>query len=141
MTYFIVFAAVAILVTGAVIARELRWRRRETAIRALLDGADALEAQLLDCRERMQTLRGMLQDLPEEMIVDADEALTADDKVQAALRDLLQHRLWIKQHAVDADQPALDTAVAALRQSQRAMSAQLERLAEITRALQEAQGR
>lgn len=141
MTYFIVFAAVAILVAGAIVARERRWRRRETAIRALLDGADALEAQLLDCRERMQTLRGMLQDLPEEMIVDADEALTADDKVQAALRDLLQHRLWIKQHAVDAGQPALDTAVAALRQSQRAMSAQLERLAEITRALQEAQAR
>jgi len=141
MTYFIVFAAVAILVTGAIVARERRWRRRETAIRALLDGADALEAQLLDCRERMQTLRGMLQDLPEEMIVDADEALSADGKVQAALRDLLQHRLWIKQHAVDAGQPALDTAVAALRQSQRAMSAQLERLAEITRALQEAQAR
>ena len=141
MTYFIVIAAVLSLGGIAFALRERRWRRRETAIRALLDGADALERQLLTCRERMQTLRGMLQDLPEEMIVDADEALTADDKVQAALRDLLQHRLWIKQHAVDAGQPTLDTAVAALRQSQRAMSAQLERLAEITRALQEAQAR
>lgn len=141
MTYFIVFAALVLLLVVFAVQRERRWRRRETAIRALLDGADALEQQLLTCRERMQTLRGMLQDLPEEMIVDADEALTADDKVQAALRDLLQHRLWIKQHAVDASQPDLDSAVAALRQSHRAMGEQLERLADITRALQEAQAR
>jgi hypothetical protein len=141
MTYFIVFAALLLLIVAAVVVRERRWRRRETAIRALLDGADTLEQQLLTCRERMQTLRSMLQDLPEEMIVDADEALTADDKVQAALRDLLQHRLWIKQHAVDAGQTELDSAVAALRQSHRAMDEQLGRLADITRALQEAQAR
>ena len=141
MTYFIVFAVVILIGVGAVVERERRWRRREAAIRALLDGADTLEAQLLTCRERMQTLRAMLQDLPEEMIVDADEALTADDKVQAALRDLLQHRLWIKQHAADAGQPELDTAVAALRQSHRAMDEQLGRLADITQALQEAQSR
>jgi hypothetical protein len=141
MTYFIVFAAAVVLLVVLVVQRERRWRRRDAAIRALLDGADTLEQQLLACRERMQTLRGMLVDLPEEMTGDADEALTADDKIQAALRDLLQHRLWIKQHALDASQPDLDNAVSALRQSQNAMDHQLGRLAEITQALQEAQAR
>lgn len=141
MTYFIVFAAATLLLVVYLVQRERRWRRRDAAIRALLDGADTLEQQLLSCRERMQALRAMLVDLPEEMTGDAHDALTADDKIQAALRDLLQHRLWIKQHALDADQPDLDNAVSALRQSQSAMDRQLSRLAEITRALQEAQGR
>ncbi|UXI69643.1 hypothetical protein [Tahibacter amnicola] len=141
MTYLFAIAIFVVPLVVFVVLRERRWRRREAAIRALLDGADALEEQLLTCRERMQTLRGMLVDLPEEMITDADEALTADDKVQAALRDLLQHRLWIKQHAVDASQPELDIAVAALEQSRASMGQQLDRLAEITHALREAQGR
>jgi hypothetical protein len=121
--------------------REHRWRQRERTIRTLLDEADALEASLLNCRERMQNLRGMLVDLPEEMTSDADEALAADDKVQAALRDLLQHRLWIQQHAAEADQGELDTAVGALRQSRRSMERQLQHLADITAALREAQAR
>jgi hypothetical protein len=141
MSYLI--AIVALLLAGLILLllRERRWRRREQAIRTLLDEADALESGLLTCRERMQTLRGMLVDFPEEMTLDADEALAADDKVQAALRDLLQHRLWIKQHAEAADQPALDTAVGALRQSRGSVDAQLQRLDEITRALREARSR
>jgi hypothetical protein len=35
----------------------------------------------------MQQLKSMLAVLPEEMSADANVALTADDKVQAALRD------------------------------------------------------
>lgn len=136
-------AIVALLLAGLVflLTRERRWRRREQALRVLLDEADALEAGLLICRERMQTLRGMLVDFPEEMTGDADEALAADDKVQAALRDLLQHRLWIRQHAEAADQTALDTAVSALRQSRRSVDGQLQRLDEITLALREARAR
>lgn len=121
--------------------RERRWRRRESAIRALLDSADALEQQLHLCRERMQSLRSMLVDLPEEMSADADEALAADHKVQAALRELLQHRLWIRQNAVDAPQVELDTAVSALEQSRASMAYQLDRLAGITAELREAQSR
>ena len=68
--------------------------------------------------------------------------LTDDDiRTMAALRDLLQHRLWIKQHAVDAGQGELDTAVEALRQSRRSMEQQLQRLDEMTAALREAQSR
>lgn len=141
MSYLI--AIVALLLAGLVflLTRERRWHRREQALRVLLDEADALEAGLLICRERMQTLRSMLVDFPEEMTVDADEALAADDKVQAALRDLLQHRLWIRQQAEAADQTALDTAVSALRQSRRSVDGQLQRLDEITLALREARAR
>ena len=50
----------------------------------------------------MQRLREMLSILPEEMSARADNALDADAKVQAALKDLLAHRLWIQQHAETA---------------------------------------
>lgn len=141
MNYLIVL--IALLLAGLVFAvwRERRWRRRDQALGHLIDGADALETQLLGCRERMQTLRGMLVDLPEEMTGDADEALAADHKVQAALRDLLQHRLWIQQHGASASQQELDAAVVALDQSRRSMQRQLLRLEEITAALREAQAR
>lgn len=140
--------AVLILLLAAVLAwllrlalRERRWRQRESAIRGLLDGADELERQLQQCRARMQELRGMLVNLPEEMSADADFALAADDKVQAALRDLLQHRLWIQQNAAGAPQGELDAAVRALAQSRQSMAQQLERLANVAEELRAAQAR
>lgn len=135
------FAAAALAWLVRQLLREQRWRRREAAIRGLLDGADELERQLQQCRLHMQELRAMLVDLPEEMSADADFALAADHKVQAALRDLLQHRLWIKQHAADAPQAELDTAVQALAQSRLSMAQQLERLANVADELRAAQAR
>ena len=119
--------------------RERNWRRRQRAIRALLDGADALEAQLQECRQHMQRLRGMLAVLPEEMSADANAALSADGKVQDALKDLLSHWLWIKQHAVDAELDELDTARAALEQSSSTLAAQIQRLTAIAVDLERAQ--
>lgn len=119
--------------------RERAWRRRQSAIRALLDGADALEAQLQECRQRMQRLREMLTVLPEEMSADADTALSADGKVQAALKDLLAHRLWIQQNAAAASQQQLDAARAALAQSSTTLGAQIERLGAVTADLERAQ--
>jgi hypothetical protein len=112
---------------------------RQTAIRGLLDGADALEARLQECRERMQHLRDMLTVLPEEMSARADHALQADAKVQAALRDLLAHRLWIQQHAANASLRELGAARRALDQSGATLQAQLDRLAAIAADLQQAQ--
>ena len=108
-------------------------------MRQLLDGADALEAQLLECRARMQRLRDMLTALPEEMSADAYSALTADDKVQAGLRDLLGHRLWIKQHGASASAAEFDTACAAIERTRRVMESQLQRLDVITSELSAAQ--
>ena len=137
--YFILLVTAASLPLLILAFRQHRLAQRDQALRRLLDGADALEAQLLDCRARMQQLRSMLVALPEEMSADADAALTADDKVQAGLRDLLGHRLWIKQHAGSATRADLDTACSAIEQSRQVMQSQLERLDAITGELARAQ--
>ena len=115
MPYLLIVAFAASVILAFVGLRELRWHRRERTLRALLDGADALEVQLQECRVRMQRLRGMLAILPEEMSAEANSALSADTKVQAALKDLLAHRLWIQQHAADATQQQLDVRAARWR--------------------------
>ena len=97
--YLLIVAVAATVLFATLYMRERNLNRRQQAIRALLDGADAVEAQLQACRERMQRLREMLSILPEEMSARAYNALDADAKVQAALKDLLAHRLWIQQHA------------------------------------------
>jgi len=134
---FVVLASVALM--GLIWLREERMRRHENAIRVLLDGADALESQLQECRQRMQTLREMLVILPEEMSEQANTALSADDKVEAALKDLLAHRLWIKQNSANATLQQLDAARTALTQSGATLQAQLDRLAAIAADLQRAQ--
>jgi hypothetical protein len=137
---YLVIAAVCLgLASLALWLRGRGQRGRQDAIRALLDGADALEARLQECRERMQHLRDMLTVLPEEMSARADSALRADAKVQAALKDLLAHRMWIQQHAADASLRDLGEAQRALDQSGATLQAQLDRLAAIAADLQRAQ--
>jgi hypothetical protein len=137
--YLILIAAAGALLLLVASLRQRRLIQRDLAIRRLLDGADALESQLLACRARMQQLRAMLVALPEEMIATATVALTADDKVQAGLRDLLAHRLWIKQHAQEATALELGRALAAIEQSRQVLTAQLARLDAITGELAAAQ--
>jgi uncharacterized coiled-coil protein SlyX len=137
--YLLLFALAGLLALVLAWLRERRLYQRENAIRALLDGADALEARLQECRQRMQTLRDMLVVLPEEMSERANTALSADDKVGAALKDLLAHRLWIKQNAGTATLQQLDAARTALAQSGATLQAQLDRLAAIASDLQRAQ--
>lgn len=135
----IIVAACLILAALALWLRDRGERGRQNAIRALLDGADALESRLQECRERMQHLRDMLVVLPEEMSARADNALQADAKVQAALKDLLAHRLWIQQRAATASSRELAQARQALDQSGATLQAQLDRLAAIAADLQRAQ--
>ena len=132
----VVFAAALLLLMHWL--RTFRLRQRENMIRALLDGADALEAQLQECRARLQSLREMLVALPEEMSERANTALSADDKVDAALKDLLAHRLWIQQNAATATLQELEAARVALAQSGATLQAQLDRLAAISDDLQRA---
>ena len=141
MLYLLIAALASALVLLFFWLRERRWRRHQAAILALLDGADALEAQLQECRTQMQRLRGMLTVLPEEMSAEADAALSADGKVQAALKDLLAHRLWIQQNAADASAQELDAARAALEQSSATLAAQIGRLNAIAADLERAQSK
>jgi hypothetical protein len=140
VVFYLLIAAVAATVLFATLyMRERNLSRREHAIRALLDGADSVEAQLQQCRERMQRLREMLSILPEEMSARADSALDADAKVQAALKDLLAHRLWIQQHVETASIQQFDIAREALTQSGLTLSALLRRLDEASSELERAQ--
>ena len=128
MVYVLIVALLAACVLAGLWLYERGLRQRQQAIRALLDGADAVEARLQACRERMQRLREMLSILPEEMSARADNALAADAKVQAALKDLLAHRLWIQQHAETAAIAQFDAARVALEQSGATLGALLQRL-------------
>src|SRR5690349_1793599 len=88
-----------VAVAGIVLAvRLLRTNRRDVALRDLLDGADALEEQLHECRERMKKLQSLLAQLPSDMTGSAMSSLDPEGQVKTALRDVLAHRLWIKQN-------------------------------------------
>ena len=139
MVYLLIAAVAATVFFATLFVRERNLNRRQQAIRSLLDGADALEAQLQACRERMQRLREMLSILPEEMSARADNALHADAKVQAALKDLLAHRLWIQQHAETAPIEQFAIARDALTQSGTTLSALLRRLDDASSDLERAQ--
>ena len=139
VSYLVIVAVAATVLFVTLFLREHTLSRRQQAIRALLDGADALEAQLQACRERMVKLREMLSILPEEMSARAHNALDADAKVQAALKDLLAHRLWIQQHAETASIGQFDAAREALSQSGQTLSALLQRLDAASGDLERAQ--
>jgi predicted nuclease with TOPRIM domain len=139
VVYLLIAAVAATVFFATLFVRERNLNRRQQAIRSLLDGADALEAQLQACRERMQRLREMLSILPEEMSARADNALHADAKVQAALKDLLAHRLWIQQHAETAPIEQFAIARDALTQSGTTLSALLRRLDDASSDLERAQ--
>lgn len=120
----LVFAAIAVGLLA------LGWRKHShrTLQRALVDGADALETSLQRCRESMGELRQMLGRLPSEMAANASASLDARDAFQVALREVLAHRLWIRDHAALATLAELRVAREALATSKRSIDVQLARL-------------
>jgi hypothetical protein len=139
VVYLLIAAVTAAVLFATLWLYERRLHGRYQAIRTLLDGADAFEALLQACRDRMQRLRDMLSILPEEMSAPADSALAADEKVQAALKDLLAHRLWIQQHAQTASIDQFRVAREELTQSRATLAALLERLDAAANDLERAQ--
>ena len=132
MTILLGVALAALVVLGAWLASKLSRRdKRDDALRSLLDGADALERQLHDCRERMQKLQKLLAQLPSDMTRPALAALDPEGQVKTALRDVLAHRLWIQQNGETASLQQLDEALAAISKSRDALSEQLKRLDEV----------
>ena len=108
----------------------LGWRNHShrSLQRALVDGADGLETSLQRCRERMGELQQMLGRLPSEMAANASSTLDARDAFQVALREVLAHRLWIRDHAALATLAELRVAREALASSKRSIDVQLARL-------------
>lgn len=128
---------ILVIVTGLALQgrRILRERRRTNALKALLEHADHLEDDLLECRQRLEKAHAVMQATAG---VPAPAGQDARKAVDSGLRSLLQHRLWIRDHAETASQPQLDAAVQALRQARRQMQPQLAALDRVQRDLDQA---
>ncbi len=109
--------------------------RRRRALRALHRGADALEHDLKECRARLERAHASMNVAPGVPAAGEADARTA---VDAALRELLEHRLWLRDQADDANQHQLDAAVAALDKARASLTQQLEALESAQRALETA---
>jgi predicted nucleic acid-binding Zn-ribbon protein len=138
MVWAVVLLAVFAAGGVALAVRALKNNRRDTTLRDLLDGADALEEQLHECRERMKKLQSLLAQLPSDMTGSAMSSLDPEGQVKTALRDVLAHRLWIKQNGATATQKELDEARDAIRKSSDQLGAQLRKLDEVGQELAEA---
>jgi hypothetical protein len=113
----------------------LQDRRRTNALRALLENADQLETDLMECRKRLHEAHAVMtatSGTPAHAETEAREA------VDSGLRALLQHRLWIRDNVETASQQQLDEAVEALRQARRQMEPQLTALGDVQRDLDQA---
>lgn len=113
-------------------------RHRDDILRELLDGADALEAQLHEYHDRMVTLKQLLAKLPSDMTAPAMASVNPDAQVKIALRDILAHRLWIKREGATATIAALDVACGAIRKTREQLEQQLKLLDEVGRQLDSA---
>ena len=131
MGYLVLVALILVPVVLAVWWRERGWTQRTLALRAILDDADALERELQECRARLREIPALVNGLPPASGLSAHATLTAEPQVQQALHDLLQHRLWLREHAADASRASLRSAASALAESRQTLALQLARLAEV----------
>lgn len=140
MIYLIATAAVVALLLGAYWLRERLLRRRPQLLADVMDEADALERELYECRTRLREIPALVATLPPSAQLSARATLVAEPQVQAALRDLLSHRLWLKEHAATATIAELRSAHGALSTAKAALVTQLGRLAEVRAELEAAKG-
>lgn len=126
---------VAIIVAVGGLLRHRRLRRRTLAVRHLLDDADRLEADLKECRQRLDRAHAVMAVAPG---VPAAGEVNARHAIDSGLRSLLEHRLWIRDRAPTATQQELDTAVDALTQARARLEAQLRALDNAQRELDQA---
>jgi hypothetical protein len=129
---YVVGIVVAAALAAAVFAlRERRLRRRPRLLANIMDEADALEHELYECRRRLREIPALVAMLPPSSQLSARATLVAEPQVQAALRDLLSHRLWIKERGATASLAELESARKSLATAKDALVAQLERLADV----------
>jgi len=138
LIYLIAIAAVAVLLFVGLWLRERRLRHRPRLLAEVMDEADALERELYECRTRLREIPALVATLPPSAQLSARATLVAEPQVQAALRDLLANRLWLKEHAETATIAELRSAHTALAAAKAALVTQLERLAEVRAELEAA---
>jgi chaperonin cofactor prefoldin len=138
LIYAIGTIVAAALILAGFDLRERALRRRPLLLAAIMDEADALETELHECRARLREIPALVTTLPPSAQLSARATLVAEPQVQAALRDLLSHRLWLKENATTATMPELESARSALSAAKAALAAQLDRLADVRSELEAA---
>jgi hypothetical protein len=131
VTILFISGAALVLLLLAGWQRERRLRRKPLVLTEILDLADALERELLECRARLREIPALAASLSPSEQLSARATLAAEPQVQDALRDLLAHRLWLKDHAADASIGELVSARDALAATRASLNAQLARLAHV----------
>jgi hypothetical protein len=138
LIYLIAVVVIAAVGAAALVVRERRLRRRPRLLAEIMDEADALERELHECRNRLREIPALVTSLPPSAQLSARATLVAEPQVQAALRDLLSHRLWLKENAATATIAELESARGALAGAKAALATQLERLASVRADLEAA---
>ncbi len=126
-------AAGASLIAAVWIGR--RQARRARVLRSILDRADAFEEGLQTCRRRLAAVPALVAAAGE----DASPALPGAP-IEAALRDLLAHRLWLREQAARATIDELEAADAALARSQADLQRRIDQLDGASADLRQALG-
>lgn len=114
------------------------WMRRQTTLENLLDEIDGLEAQLHECRRRMHSLQDVVSQVPADISAVAMASLDSGEQVRLALRDVLEHRLWIQRHGNEASQHELDQALGSVARSRERLASHLDQLMAAGQDLQDA---
>jgi hypothetical protein len=130
-----VFIAIILIAAGTSMLHYRRLRRRHAALRHLLDDADRLESDLKSCRQQLDRAHAVMAASPEVPIAGEADARLAID---AGLRSLLEHRLWIRDRAPQASQKDLDGAATAMAQARAKLESQLRALDQAQRDLEQA---
>ena len=117
-----------VVVASPLLMKERARLRRQRTLSRMLDLADEVEALLDRSQERMQALRPMVQRVPADIAAEAAKSLQGALPIREAKRDVLQHRLWIQQHADSASQAELDKACAALNRVRERLDGELAEL-------------
>jgi hypothetical protein len=138
LIYLIAVVVIAAVGAAALVVRERRMRRRPRLLGEIMDEADALERELHECRSRLREIPALVTSLPPSAQLSARATLVAEPQVQAALRDLLSHRLWLREHGTTATLAELESARGALAGAKEALATQLERLADVRADLEAA---
>ncbi|HET7267005.1 MAG TPA: hypothetical protein VFJ15_02765 [Oleiagrimonas sp.] len=130
-----VLVVVIVIVVGISLLRYRRIQRRNLALRRLLDDADRLESDLKECRQRLDRAHAVMAAAPGTPLAGETDARQA---VDAGLRSLLEHRLWIRDQSARASLKELDNAVTALSRARASLEPQLRALDHAQRGLEQA---
>lgn len=128
-------ALVAIIACAVIVGLLVRQMRRQRTLRTLYLEADGIEHDLKECRQRLQRAHASMSIGPNQP---AAGEVHARHAIDAALRDLLAHRLWLRDESDQASQRELDAAVAAMGKARGALGQQLRELDSAQRALETA---